>query len=46
MGQTVAAYVDSHNYERPHQALDYLTPADLYLTTMNGLTNGTNVNER
>jgi putative transposase len=41
--QGVTAYCPLYNFERPHQALNYLTPADLYLTRMNGLTN---VNER
>jgi len=44
--QGLTNYFQLYNYERPHQALDYLTPADLYLTRMNVLTNGTNVNER
>lgn len=43
--QGLSDYFQLYNYERPHQALDYLTPADLYLTRMNMLTNGTNVNE-
>jgi putative transposase len=38
-------YFELYNYERPHQALDYLTPADLYLTRMNLLTNPININE-
>jgi putative transposase len=44
--QGLTAYFQLYNYERPHQALAYLTPAHLYLTRMNLLTNGTNVNER
>lgn len=44
--QGLTDYFYLYNYERPHQALDYLTPAELYLTRMNMLTNGTNVNER
>jgi len=44
--QGLTAYFQLYNYQRPHQALDYLTPADLYLAKMNLLTNGTNVNER
>jgi putative transposase len=44
--QGLTAYFQLYNYQRPHQALDYLTPADLYLSKMNLLTNGTNVNER
>ena len=43
--QGLSAYFQLYNYERPHQALDYLTPADLYLTRMNLLTNPTNLNE-
>jgi len=39
-------YFQLYNYERPHQALGYLTPATVYHTRMNMLTNGTNVNER
>jgi putative transposase len=42
----LSAYFELYNYERPHQALDYLTPADLYLTRMNLLTNAINSNER
>ena len=44
--QGLTDYFHLYNYERPHQALDYLTPAELYLTTMKVLTNGTNFNER
>ncbi len=44
--QGLTAYFHLYNYERPHQSLDYLTPAEVYLTKMNVLTNGTNVNER
>ena len=44
--QGLTNYFQLYNYERPHQALNYLTPADLYLVRMNLLTNGTNVNER
>jgi putative transposase len=43
--QGLGAYFQLYNYERPHQALAYLTPADLYLTRINLLTNGTNFNE-
>ena len=43
--QGLGAYFQLYNYERPHQALDYLTPADLYLNPINLLTNGTNFNE-
>ena len=42
----LTAYFQFYNYDRPHQALDYLTPADLYLTKLNGLTTQTNVNEQ
>lgn len=44
--QGLTDYFHLYNYERPHQALDYLTPAELYLTQINVLTNGTNINER
>jgi putative transposase len=44
--QGLTDYFHFYNYERPHQALDYLTPAELYSTTMNVLTNKTNGNER
>jgi putative transposase len=32
--QGLTDYFQLYNYERPHQALAYLTPADLYLTRM------------
>lgn len=44
--QGLTAYFQFYNYDRPHQALDYLTPAELYLTKLNGLTTGTNVNQQ
>ena len=44
--QGLTDYFYLYNYERPHQSLDYLTPAELYLTQMNVLTNETNVNKR
>lgn len=44
--QGLTDYFYLYNYERPHQSLDYLTPAELYLSKMNLLTNETNVNER
>jgi putative transposase len=44
--QGLTDYFHLYNYQRPHQSLDYLTPAELYLTTMNVLTNETNDNER
>jgi len=44
--QGLIDYFQFYNYERPHQALGYLTPAQLYLTRVNKLTNRTNVNER
>jgi putative transposase len=37
--QGLTHYFQFYNYERPHQALGYLTPAQLYLTKMNMLTN-------
>jgi len=43
--QGLGTYFQLYNYERPHQALDYLTPADLYLSRINLLTNQTNCNE-
>lgn len=33
--QGLTDYFQFYNYERPHQALGYLTPAELYLTKMN-----------
>ena len=39
-------YFQLYNYDRPHQSLGYLTPAAVYLTRMNMLTNETNVNEQ
>ena len=44
--QGLTAYFHLYNYQRPHQSLDYLTPAELYLTTMHVLTNETSGNER
>ena len=44
--QGLTAYFHLYNYERPHQSLDYLTPAEVYLTKMNVLRNETNVNQR
>lgn len=44
--QGISHYFQLYNYERPHQSLDYSTPAELYLTKMNVLTNETNVNEQ
>ena len=44
--QGLARYFHFYNYERPHQALADLTPAELYLSHLSLLTNGTNVNER
>lgn len=42
--QGLTIYFQFYNYERPHQALDYLTPAELYLTSMTLITNETNDN--
>jgi putative transposase len=42
----LTAYFQLYNYERPHQALDYLTPADLYFGRMNLLMNETNVKDQ
>jgi putative transposase len=44
--QGLSDYFQLYNYDRPHQSLGYLTPAAVYHTRMNMLTNGTNVNER
>ena len=44
--QGLGDYFQLYNYERPHQALGYLTPATVYLTRMKMLTNETNLNER
>ena len=33
--QGLATYFQLYNYDRPHQSLDYLTPVELYLTSMN-----------
>lgn len=32
--QSIAAYFEFYNNRRPHQALDYQTPAAVYLTTV------------
>ena len=40
--QGLSDYFQLYNYERPHQSLAYLTPAELYLTKVNVLTNKTN----
>jgi len=47
--QGLTTYFHFYNNERPHQALNYLTPADVYfapLTVAQLLKNVTNVNER
>jgi len=47
--QGLTTYFDFYNNERPHQALNYLTPAEVYfapLTVAQLLKNVTNVNER
>ena len=44
--QGLTRYFDFYNNDRLHQALGYLTPADLYLAGETMLTNGTNGNER
>jgi len=44
--QGLTRYFQLYNYVRPHQALDYLTPAELYLPRMILLMNGTNFNEQ
>lgn len=40
--QSLGAYLHHYNYARPHQALGYLTPSDLYLAPVNFSTNETN----
>jgi putative transposase len=32
--QALTRYFEFYNQERPHQALDYLTPADVYFHTV------------
>jgi putative transposase len=44
--QGLSRYFQFYNYERPHQALGYLTPAAVYFNPALLLTNGTNLNER
>jgi putative transposase len=44
--QGLSRYFDFYNHQRPHQALDYSTPAAVYFQPTLFLTNGTNVNER
>ena len=44
--QALARYFQFYNYERPYQALGYLTPTEVYLPMMPLLTKGTNVNEQ
>jgi putative transposase len=47
--QGLTTYFDLYNNERPHQALNYLTPAEVYFAPLAGaplLKNVTNVNER
>jgi len=44
--QGLTRYFHFYNYERPHQALDYLTPAQVYFNPALFLTNETNANER
>lgn len=43
--QGLSHYFHFYNDERPHQALSYLTPAQVYFNPTLFLTNGTNVNE-
>jgi putative transposase len=43
--QGLSNYFQLYNYDRPHQSLDYSTPAEVYLTKLDVLRNGTNVNE-
>jgi len=44
--QGLSAYFQLYNYERPHQALAYLTPADLYLAGHKRLPAETTANEQ
>jgi len=44
--QGLSRYFQFYNYERPHQALGYLTPATVYFNSALLLTSGTNVNKR
>ena len=44
--QGLSRYFHFYNDERPHQALDYLTPTQVYFNPALFLRNGTNVNER
>ena len=44
--QGLSRYFDFYNYQRPHQALDYLTPAQVYFKSTRFVTNGTNLNQR
>lgn len=44
--QGLTRYFHFYNDERPHQALGYLTPAQVYFNPTLFLTNGTNINER
>jgi putative transposase len=44
--QGLSNYFQLYNYDRPHQSLDYSTPAEVYLTKLDVLRNGTNVNEQ
>ncbi len=34
--QGIAEYIDEYNYERPHQSLDYQTPAEAYVGEFEG----------
>ena len=44
--QGLSRYFDFYNHERPHQALDYSTPATVYFKPVLFLMNETNANER
>jgi putative transposase len=36
----LTAYFDFYNYRRPHQALDYLTPAEVFFANTSAISNG------
>lgn len=44
--QGLTRYFQFYNYQRPHQSLNYLTPAEVYLPQMTVLTGGTDISEQ